>query len=572
MIYPTISEYKTAVRNAPKTLKTLKDYEPVLRADGEPWFCSGGLAAVFKLRHRVTGEFLALKCFHKYQVDRAETYALISGCLGEYPSSYLVHYEYKDNEIWVNSASAGNRGYPLLAMAWAEGVTLGEYVQKHCQSNNKAALEKLIEEFDWFAFWLLSQPFAHGDLKPDNIIIRPDGKPILLDYDGMYVPAMKGQDASELGSPVYRHPARTVKDFNKRMDDFSLVILLLELRILAANPQAAGKAGESLYFNPEDIRLSALPGMASYLELDARRHPGSIISGHLLRQLEDMLRQQAAQGSLLLHPTLFQSLKKEPLPQIKPIAPKTGKYLEPDMVLIQGGTFEMGDVEGKGAISEKPVHKVALSDYYLARTAVTFEEYDLYCEAMGVKKPDDRGWGRGKHPVINVSWFDAVRYCNWLSEQTGLRKVYTIEGETVTVDWYADGYRLPTEAEWEFAVRGGNLSEGFQYSGSDNLDEVGWYDNNSGGQTHPVGEKKPNELGLYDMSGNVWEWCWDWYDAYSAVVQRDPKGPDKGDNRVLRGGSWDFSARSCRVSYRNISTPDYRYDFLGFRLAAFPSR
>jgi serine/threonine protein kinase len=377
MIYPTISEYKTAVRNAPKTLRTLKDYEPVLRADGEPWFCSGGLAAVFKLRHRVTGQFLALKCFHKYQVDRAETYALISACLGEYPSSYLVHYEYKDNEIWVNSASAGNGGYPLLAMAWAEGVTLGEYVQKCCQANDKAALKKLIEEFDWFAFWLLSQPFAHGDLKPDNIIIRPDGKPILLDYDGMYVPAMKGQDASELGSPVYRHPARTVKDFNKRMDDFSLVILLLELRILAANPQAAGKAGESLYFNPDDIRLSALPGMASYLELDARRHPGSIISGHLLRQLEEMLRQQAAQGSLLLHQTLFQSLKKEPLPQIKPTVSQTGKYLEPDMVLIQGGTFEMGDIKGNGYDIEKPVHKVTLSDYYLARTAVTFEEYDF---------------------------------------------------------------------------------------------------------------------------------------------------------------------------------------------------
>lgn len=237
------------------------------------------------------------------------------------------------------------------------------------------------------------------------------------------------------------------------------------------------------------------------------------------------------------------------------------------MIKISGGTFEMGSRELDGYQNEKLVHEVTLPDYYLARTAVTFEEYDLYCEATGAEKPDDEGWGRGKHPVINVSWLDAVRYCNWLSEQTGLRKVYTIKGETVTADWYADGYRLPTEAEWEYAARGGNQSQGYKYAGSNNLDEVGWYDNNSGGQTHPVGEKKPNELGLYDMSGNVYEWCWDWYGNYSAEAQNDPAGAEKGDLRVYRGGSWYNSAGFCRVSHRgNFFTPDYRGDHIGFRL------
>jgi formylglycine-generating enzyme required for sulfatase activity len=224
-------------------------------------------------------------------------------------------------------------------------------------------------------------------------------------------------------------------------------------------------------------------------------------------------------------------------------------------------------------IYENPVHEVVLSDYYLARTAVTFEEYDLYCANTGVEKPYDRGWGRGKRPVINVSWFDAVRYCNWLSEQTGLSKVYTIEGKTVTADWHADGYRLPTEAEWEFAARGGNLSKGYRYAGSDNLDEVGWYSKNSNRQTHPVGQKKPNEFGLYDMSGNVWEWCWDWYgeayytDCHEEGIVRDPLGSDNGKYRVLRGGSWIDINPICRSALRHWNYPVNWINHLGFRPA-----
>jgi formylglycine-generating enzyme required for sulfatase activity len=172
--------------------------------------------------------------------------------------------------------------------------------------------------------------------------------------------------------------------------------------------------------------------------------------------------------------------------------------------------------------------------------------------------------------VINVIWFDAVRYCNWLSEQTGLSKVYTIEGEVVTADWHADGYRLPTEAEWEFAARGGNLSKGYQYAGSDNLDEVGWFE---GYKTNPVGGKKPNELGLYDMSGNVWEWCWDWYgeayytDCHEEGIVRDPLGPDNGECRVLRGGSWLLNDFSCRSADRVRVIPDLRFNFNGFRVS-----
>ncbi len=251
--------------------------------------------------------------------------------------------------------------------------------------------------------------------------------------------------------------------------------------------------------------------------------------------------------------------------------PESGYVDEHGMVFVEGGIFEMGDTFGDGRDNERPVHQVTLDDFWIGRYAVTFEEYDAFCAATGRGKPEDRGWGRVKRPVIYVSWDDAVAYCNWRSEREGLEKVYQIEGENVEANWQAKGYRLPTEAEWEFAARGGLKSKGFKYSGGNELDPVGWYEQNSEGRTHPVGQKLPNELGLYDMTGNVWEWCWDWYGDYSPKPQTNPKGPDTGKYRVLRGGSWSNNDVSCRVTYRN----DYDFDssfrnyYFGFRLTRY---
>jgi serine/threonine protein kinase len=153
--------------------------------------------------------------------------------------------------------AAGEARFPRAGHGLGRRRHLGEYVRTCCSRDDCTALEKLIAEFNWFAFWLLSQPFAHGDLKPDNIVVRPDGKPVLLDYDGMYVPAMKGQPARELGSPVYQHPARTVDDFGKRIDDFALLVLLLELHLLVADCPSATQGrggGESLYFRADELR------------------------------------------------------------------------------------------------------------------------------------------------------------------------------------------------------------------------------------------------------------------------------------------------------------------------------
>jgi formylglycine-generating enzyme required for sulfatase activity len=161
-----------------------------------------------------------------------------------------------------------------------------------------------------------------------------------------------------------------------------------------------------------------------------------------------------------------------------------------------------------------------------------------------------------------------VAFCNKLSERDGLQKVYTIIGTDVTADWSANGYRLPTEAEWEYAAREGRqgLSQHHVYAGSDDLGQVAWYKGNSGETTHPVGQKEPNALGLYDMNGNVWQWCWDWFGDYSSSGQNDPRGASSGVYRVTRGGSWLNVARYNRVASRVYGPPVNQIYDLGFRL------
>jgi formylglycine-generating enzyme required for sulfatase activity len=180
--------------------------------------------------------------------------------------------------------------------------------------------------------------------------------------------------------------------------------------------------------------------------------------------------------------------------------------------------------------------------------------------------------------VTEVSWYDILKWCNARSEKDGLTAVY-FTGNTLdtvyragqldlaanAVRWTASGYRLPTEAEWEFAARGGTKSQGYTYSGSNTIDAVAWYYSNSGFNTHPVGTKGANELGLYDMNGNVTEWCWDWYSNYDASSQTDPKGPISGQQRVLRGGLFLTLVSDCRVTGRDANAPSGRSNYYGFR-------
>jgi formylglycine-generating enzyme required for sulfatase activity len=226
-----------------------------------------------------------------------------------------------------------------------------------------------------------------------------------------------------------------------------------------------------------------------------------------------------------------------------------------EMVNIPGGTFTQ-------------IRQVTLSNFAIGKYEVTFDQYDAYCTATGSSKPYDSGWGRGNRPVIYVSWYDAVAFCNWLSALDGLQLAYSGSGTNWTLDRTKNGYRLPTEAEWEYAARGGALNHGYIYAGSNDLGVVAWYSNNSGEKTQPVGSKAANELGLYDMSGNVWEWTHDWCATYPADAENDPVGPSAGSDRVFRGGSWNAPDTGCTVAMRGWgAAPSItRFNF-GFRVA-----
>ena len=216
------------------------------------------------------------------------------------------------------------------------------------------------------------------------------------------------------------------------------------------------------------------------------------------------------------------------------------------MIAVEGGTFTMGATSEQGydyESDERPTHTITLSSYSIGETEVT---QALWEAVMGYNPSKFVGSSR---PVEEVSWYDC---------QDFIRKLNSITGEN---------FRLPTEAEWEFAARGGNKSRGYKYSGSNTIGNVAWYSNNNEGGTHNVGTKLSNELGIYDMSGNVWEWCSDWYGSYNSSAQTDPSGPGSGSNRVNRGGSGGSDAEYCRVSSRDSSSPTFYNGFLGVRLA-----
>jgi len=261
-----------------------------------------------------------------------------------------------------------------------------------------------------------------------------------------------------------------------------------------------------------------------------------------------------------------------------------------EMVEVKGGTFTMGatsEQESDAKSDEKPTHRVTLSDYYIGKFEVTVGQFRVFINETNYRTDAEKeGWtwrwmninnkwekkkvnginwmcdqdgnvlrsSEDNYPVLYVSWNDAVEFCKWLSRKTGYN------------------FRLPTEAEWEYAARGGNKSKGYKYSGSNRINGVAWYGNVSSnatanGKPHPVGTKSKNEIGIYDMSGNVWEWCQDWYGNYNSDSQTNPNGALNGSDRVARGGSWDNAARRCRLSDRSGALPSNRNYNLGFRIA-----
>lgn len=233
-----------------------------------------------------------------------------------------------------------------------------------------------------------------------------------------------------------------------------------------------------------------------------------------------------------------------------------------EMVYVRGGTFTMGATKEQGVyyqLDELPAHQVTLTDYHIGKFEVT---QGLWEKVMGTTVREQRdkanrekplnGMG-ADYPMYYVTWSEAKEFCEKLSELTGRK------------------YALPTEAQWEYAGRGGVKGKGYKFSGGNSLDTVAWYTANSGHASHPVGKKRANELGIHDMGGNVWEWCADWYGEYSSDPQTDPAGWEEGDSRILRGGSWYSSEGYCRLAFRLADFPHRRDGSFGFRVVLLPA-
>ena len=289
MQYPLISEYVRAIQDASNNLDKLAHLVPVLDDHGEPYRSSGAFAVVFKMKDEQTGNCYALKCFTEEQEGRAEAYLQIADELEFVDSSYITSVKYLDKEIFVDSSCEEDE-FPVLLMDWIDGETMENYIAENYQDNYAMAM--LCYRFCKMAAWLRFQPFAHGDIKPDNIMVRPDGNLTLVDYDGMFVPAMKGQKSPTIGTKDFSHPLRTVDDFDETIDDFALASIALSLKAISLKPSLLDEYGaaDRLLFSAEDYRdLSKSKVLAALQELMNDEEVNTLLSLFLLAKTKKNL-------------------------------------------------------------------------------------------------------------------------------------------------------------------------------------------------------------------------------------------------------------------------------------------
>ena len=533
----------------------------------------------------------------KFRIKFVKEARLIAGKLSQAPSVVNVSDVFDEN------------GTSYYVMDYINGRSLAEVVKQRGRLGEAEAID-IIEQVGKALAYVHSCGINHLDIKPANIMMnRATGRAVLIDFGvAKQYDATTGEATTT--TPVGRTPGYApleqyslggVSHFTPQSDIYALGATLYKLVTGDTPPEATAMPKDAVLPYPDDISEPVRKAITAAMQLHKEDRPARV---------EDFLQLLHSQRKPIPKPI------PRPIPRPKPIDDKTDieetpeqprrKWLpwvvgaavaavafvavmllqrgdkpqpaigvpnvitavasdnvafdsarvEPErsqynlpeiaMVYVSGGTFTMGATseQGSGAwYDEKPAHSVTLSGYYIGKYEVTQE---LWEAVMGSNPSRFKG---GNLPVECVSWDDVQEFLRKLNAMTGKR------------------YRLPTEAEWEFAARGGNSSLGYKYSGSNSIGNVAWYYDNSGGRTHAVGTKSPNELGIYDMSGNVWEWCHDWFDSYSSSSQRNPKGPNNGSDRVNRGGCWGNDAGLCRVSTRGYDSPDSRIIILGFRLA-----
>ena len=564
MEYPSITEYRDAIQY-PESFdsKELQCLRPVMNGN-EPVMTSGNFAVVFKMQNPKTGETFALKCFTQDQDGRAEAYRQIETELRYVDSPYFISLHYIDKGIWAGDYDSA---FPVLLMPWVDGEPLDRHIAALVKTDPKR-LHLVAYKFSVMASWLVNQPFAHGDIKPDNILVRADGAMVLVDYDGLFVPSMLGTPSREAGTPAFRHPNRPIMPFDERIDDFPLASINLSLYLIALQPELLQKYGAKdrlLFAEADYVNLAQCSVVKEITKLNYEPHLQRLYALFLIALSEGSLERCENRLMLLPPPMIDFALPRLTVPKPAtilqtPSAPvsQAGLSMFSDLEIdvngvkfrmkyVEGGTFMMGAPgdDSEALDRECPRHSVTLDNYYIAETQVTQE---LWLALMGNNPSKFKG--DIHRPVETVSWNDCQEFIKKLNRFTGKK------------------FSLPTEAQWEYAARGGKKSKGYKFSGSNNLGDVAWYGEDlKTGSTHPVAQKQANELGLYDMAGNVWEWCQDWYSNYDCFAENNPHGPRSGDNRVLRGGSWLNSPGICRVSFRNFFNPVNRFDYYGLRLA-----
>ena len=453
-------------------------------------------------------------------------------------------------------------------MEYIEGESLADMVKRRGAIPEAEALG-YIRQAAHALNYIHSQNINHLDVKPGNLIRRSsDGRVLLIDFG-----VAKQYDATTAEgttttpvcisagySPAEQYLQKGVQSFSPQSDVYALAATLYKLLTGVTPPEAMEVMSEGLPADPLLAKSISNPvRLAIAMAMKGRRDRTQTVTDFL-----QSLTQAGAKDADSTELTQIQ----ESTPEVSENLTFEVNGVKFDMVRVEGGTFRMGATREQGSDvgdDEKPVHDVTLDSYYIGKTQVTQALWKaVMVDETGVDKSKKSLWKRlwSGSGVPNPSYFKGddlpVECVSWNDCQKFITKLNRLTGKN---------FRLPTEAEWEFACRGGNNSRVYKYSGSNNIDDVAWYEDNSSSRTHPVGTKAPNELGIYDMSGNVWEWCSDWYGNYSANQQWNPAGPTSGSNRVRRGGSCNYFARCCRSSFRGNRTPSRRLIDLGLRLA-----
>ena len=420
----------------------------------------------------------------------------------------------------------------------------------------EAAALKYIDQVAQALKYIHDKGILHLDIKPANIMIDRDDNAVLIDfgiskhYDGGGEATSTTTVGYSAGySPIEQMTPGGLKQFTPSTDIYALGATIYKIISGTKPPASTDLADDATLTKPAGMSQALFRTVSKCMEQKRKDRPQTmdeVIA--LLNKEQDVFQQTQPLTSGMSRQSSESKLESAIGYFGEDISVFNVKGVEFKMVKVQGGTFQMGATSEQGSYvwkDENPVHSVTLSDYYIGQTQVTQE---LWQVVMGNNPSEFRG--DNQRPVENVSWNDCQEFIKKLNRLTG------------------KNFRLPTEAEWEYAARGGSKSKGYKYSGSNNPDAVAWYNKNSGRKTHPVATKQSSELGLYDMSGNVWEWCYDWRGKYKSNSQTNPTGSSAGSFRVLRGGCWyDFNARNVRVSVRNCGIPDSRSRGYGLRLA-----